>query len=125
MTTSMPRRRASAALLLSALATMGPWQLAQAQGYPTRPIQLVVPFPPGGAVDIVGRLIGKKLGEHLGQSVVVENKAGAGTIVGAVCYTTAGRSLPTYWRETELRLDIKVIRRLIQNQDIRCTHEDL
>ena len=83
MTTSMPRRRASAALLLSALATMGPWQLAQAQDYPTRPIQLVVPFPPGGAVDIVGRLIGKKLGENLGQSVVVENKAGAGTIVGA------------------------------------------
>ena len=83
MTAHLPRRRASAAMLLGAMTATGPWHLARAQGYPTRPIQLVVPFPPGGAVDIVGRLVGRKLGERLGQSVVVENKAGAGTIVGA------------------------------------------
>lgn len=58
--------------------------LASAQGnYPSKPIQLVLPFPPGGATDVVGRLIGQKLGERLGQTVVVDNRPGGGTIVGA------------------------------------------
>ncbi|SCK13555.1 Tripartite-type tricarboxylate transporter, receptor component TctC [Variovorax sp. HW608] len=82
MTKYMPRRHACAALV-AAVAGMGTWPMAQAQGYPSRPVQLVVPFPPGGAVDIVGRLVGKKLGDRLGQPVVVENKGGAGTVVGA------------------------------------------
>ncbi len=68
---------------------MGPLRLAHADGYPAKPVQLVVPFPPGGAVDIVGRTISKKLGGRLGQPIVVENKAGAGTVVGAAYVANA------------------------------------
>jgi tripartite-type tricarboxylate transporter receptor subunit TctC len=58
-------------------------------GYPARPITLVIPFPPGGATDVVGRLVGKTLGETLGQSVVIDNRAGAGTVIGAAYATKA------------------------------------
>ena len=53
---------------------LGPLQLAHADGYPAKPVQLVVPFPPGGAVDIVGRTISKKLGDRLGQPIVVRTR---------------------------------------------------
>ena len=52
--------------------------LAVAQAYPARPVTLVVPYPPGGTTDIVARLVAPKIGELIGQSIVIENRAGAG-----------------------------------------------
>jgi tripartite-type tricarboxylate transporter receptor subunit TctC len=57
--------------------------LAQAQAWPSKPITYVVPFPPGGTTDVLARLIGVKLGAALGQTIVVENKPGAGGNVGS------------------------------------------
>jgi tripartite-type tricarboxylate transporter receptor subunit TctC len=68
--------------LLMALALLGASALAQ-DNYPTRPLRLILPFPPGGGTDILGRQIAEKLGERLGQPVVAENRGGAGGNVGA------------------------------------------
>ena len=67
--------------ILLALAALVPLA-ASAQTFPTRPVRLMVPFPPGGATDIVGRLVAAKMQEVWGQPVVIENKPGAGTVVG-------------------------------------------
>jgi tripartite-type tricarboxylate transporter receptor subunit TctC len=53
-----------------------------AQDYPTRPVRLIIPFPPGGSNDVVGRMIAMQLSEKLGKQVIVDNRAGAGGVVG-------------------------------------------
>jgi tripartite-type tricarboxylate transporter receptor subunit TctC len=52
------------------------------QNYPARPVRLIVPFPPGGAVDVIGRIVAPRLSERLGQQVVVDNRGGANAIIG-------------------------------------------
>lgn len=68
---------------LGALAAFAPAARAQ-DAYPSRPITLVVPFPPGGSADIIGRILGKQMSEMLGQPVVIDNRPGAGSAVAAV-----------------------------------------
>lgn len=78
----MLRSRFVSSLLASAFVLVAP-AVAWAQSYPERPIKLVVPYAPGGATDILGRLLASSLGERLGQPMVVENRPGAGTVVAA------------------------------------------
>jgi tripartite-type tricarboxylate transporter receptor subunit TctC len=62
---------------------VGATSFATAQDYPNKPIKLIVPYPPGGATDVIGRVMGQKLSAALGQQVVLENRAGAGGNIGA------------------------------------------
>src|SRR3984893_9395297 len=68
---------------LAILLTLAAPMAASAQDYPSRPIVLVSPFPPGGSVSLVARTVADKMSETLGQSIVVENRGGAGGTIGA------------------------------------------
>jgi tripartite-type tricarboxylate transporter receptor subunit TctC len=73
----------TAAMLAAAIAGLASAQEHSAANFPNRPIRLIVPFPAGGPSDIVARLIGQKMSDDWGQPVVVENRPGANTIIGA------------------------------------------
>ena len=79
-------------LLLAALAALAGLQTdAQAQGYPSRPLRMIVAFAPGGPTDAMARLLADKLGDKLGQRVIVENRPGAGGNIG---YESVAKSPP-------------------------------
>lgn len=82
-------RRAALAWVTGTLCA-GAWP-SWAQAYPSRPIRLVVPFPPGGSVDVVGRSVAERMGRSLGQTMVVENRAGASGNLGS---DTVAKSAP-------------------------------
>ena len=80
-----PGRRSivvAAALMLLIPSTSSLWAQEPASSYPSQPIRIVIPAGPGGTLDIIARVVGQKLTERLGQPVVIENKAGANTIIG-------------------------------------------
>uniref|UniRef100_C5CZG4 Tripartite tricarboxylate transporter substrate binding protein n=1 Tax=Variovorax paradoxus (strain S110) TaxID=543728 RepID=C5CZG4_VARPS len=72
--------RAALAALALAAASSG---FAQTQPWPARPVRMVIPFPPGGTLDTVGRLLAQKLGDQLGQPFIVENRPGGNGVIGA------------------------------------------
>ena len=77
-----PRRMNGLVLMLAALATPAPPAIAQ-QTYPTKSIRFIIPYPPGGGTDIFARTLGAKLGEAFGQPLVMEQRPGAGGVIGA------------------------------------------
>lgn len=80
------RRRFSQGLGAAALsATLPAW----AEDYPSKPIRLIVPYPPGGATDVIGRVVAQKLSSALGQQVVVDNRGGAAGSIGAAAVARA------------------------------------
>src|SRR5262245_44053991 len=76
---------------IAAAAMLALASIAGAADYPTRPIRFIVPFPPGGGVDIVGRSVGERLTTRLGQTIVIDNRPGAGAALGA---SLAAKSAP-------------------------------
>ncbi len=77
----MIRREWLIAVLVASAVSAGP-AVAQTDGYPAKPVRIISPFPPGGSVDLVARLLATRLSESLGQQVVVDNRSGASGTIG-------------------------------------------
>ena len=81
--------RRAAAIGLAALVALGASLPLMAQDYPNKPIKLVVPYPPGGATDVIGRVMAQKLSTALNQQVIVDNRVGATGSIGAAFVAAA------------------------------------
>ena len=87
--TNFSRRLLSALAAVATLAGVTVAAPAAAQDYPTKPIKLIIPYPPGGATDVIGRIVALKMSEALGQQVVVDNRSGATGSIGAAAAATS------------------------------------
>ena len=76
----------SVSALLAAATLPG---ISSAQDYPAKPIKLIIPYPPGGATDVIGRIVALKMSEALGQQLIVDNRAGATGSIGAGAAATS------------------------------------
>jgi len=85
----MPPARLRGLVLASLVLSAQPIAIAAAQDYPTRPVTLIAPWPPGGAVDTLCRILGQKLGDRLGKTVLIENRPGAGSVIGVAATARA------------------------------------
>ncbi|HET6224059.1 MAG TPA: tripartite tricarboxylate transporter substrate binding protein [Dongiaceae bacterium] len=83
----MNRRHFIRTALAVAIAATGPAVLAQ--GYPSKPVTMIIPFPPGGTLDVVGRMLAQKLGEQMGQTFIVDNRPGGAGTIGAIAVQKA------------------------------------
>ena len=90
-------RRAAVSLVVAVIGAIAAPAAVLAQAYPARPIRIIVPFTPGGSTDLYARTLGPKLGEALGQQVVVDNRAGAGGAMGAELAAKATPDGYTIW----------------------------
>ena len=86
------RRLLPAAMLM--LAAMVP---AQAQDYPSKPVRIIVPFAPGGSADVFGRFLAQRLQDALGQTFVIDNRPGAGSVIGTDAVAKSA-PVPCAWR---------------------------
>ncbi len=78
----MRRSNLVVAVLSIALGLASYTQLVSAQSWPTKPIKLVVPYPPGGGTDVIARIMQEPLGQALGQQIIIDNRGGAGGSIG-------------------------------------------
>ena len=88
-TSSATRRSLMLAASAAMLALAGPGAFAQGPTYPSKPITMIVPFPPGGPTDLIARVLARKLGEQMHQSILVDNRAGANGNIGAMAVAKA------------------------------------
>ena len=80
--TPLSRRRLLSSALAAAAGSTAPWRASAQAAYPSRVIKLIVPWPPGGITDVAGRILAQRMGAELGQTIVVENRAGASGTIG-------------------------------------------
>jgi tripartite-type tricarboxylate transporter receptor subunit TctC len=96
--------------------------LACAQGYPSKPVRMVVGFPPGGGTDVVARILAPRLGELLGQPIVIDNRPGA---TGTVAAGQVAKSTPDGYTIMMGHVSVNAIAQAMQTPDVRAKLEGI